>query len=247
MDADRKYHVGLRPGEVAPTVLLPGDPARSELIAKHLEDAREMAFNREYRTFTGTADGRPLSVCSTGIGGASAAIALEELGELGATTFIRVGTCGATRPGVRVGELVVATAAVRSDATADAYVPRGYPAVADGAVVEALRQAAAAAGAPVHTGVVRSTDALYADLAPERLPRGPELAAELETWRRAGVLASDMETATVLVVGALRGWRAGSLLLCADEVESGEIAPLDPRHVERLIHVAVAAGAALAG
>src|SRR5438874_4976459 len=143
---EKKYHVGLAKGEVGDYVLVPGDPGRTPMIAKHLDDAREVAFSREYRTFTGTLDGVPVSSVSSGIGGPSAAIAVEELGELGAHTFLRVGTCGAAQPGIKRGELVIATGAVRSEGTPNGYVPLEYPAIADHKVVNACVEAASAAG-----------------------------------------------------------------------------------------------------
>jgi uridine phosphorylase len=167
------------------------------------------------------------------------AIAVEELGELGVHTFLRVGTCGGGQPGIRLGDLVVATGAVRSEGTPDAYVPREYPAIASHEVVAACVDAAAASGAPHHLGVIRSVDALYADLVPERMPRPAELRAELELWARAGVVANDMESSTLLVVSALRGWRAGVILLCVDELGAGEIHHLDAPAMDRLIGVAV--------
>jgi uridine phosphorylase len=236
---DRKYHVGLAAGEVGQYVLVPGDPFRTALIARHLESAQERAWSREFRTFSGSVDGTPVSTCSSGIGGPSMAIAVEELGELGVHTFLRVGTCGGGQPGIRLGDLVIATGAVRSEGTPDAYVPREYPAIASPEVVAACTDAAAAAGVSYHLGVIRSVDALYADLAPERMPRPVELRAELEMWTRAGVKANDMESATMLVVSALRGWRAGVILLCVDELGASEIHHLDGAAMDRLVGVAV--------
>jgi uridine phosphorylase len=235
----RKYHVGLVASEVGRYVLVPGDPFRTALIARHLESAEERAWSREFRTFTGRVGGVPVSTCSSGIGGPSMAIAVEELGELGVHTFLRVGTCGGGQPGIRLGDLVIATGAVRSEGTPDAYVPREYPAIASHEVVAACAEAADAAGVPHHKGVIRSVDALYADLSPERLPRAAELRAELEMWARAGVVANDMESATLLVVSGLRGWRAGVILLCVDELGAGEIHHLDASAMDRLIAVAV--------
>ena len=239
MAEQRKYHVGLVASEVGQYVLVPGDPFRTELIARHLEAAEERAWSREFRTFTGRVADTPVSTCSSGIGGPSMAIAVEELGELGIHTFLRVGTRGGGQPGIRMGDLVIATGAVRSEGTPDAYVPREYPAIASHEVVTACAEAASAAGVPHHLGVIRSVDALYADLLPERLPRPAELRAELEMWTRAGVVANDMESSTLLVVSALRGWRAGVILLCVDELGAGEIHHLDPSAMDRLIGVAV--------
>lgn len=240
-ETERKYHVGLTASEVGEYVLYPGDPFRTPLIARHLDGAAEVAFSREYRTFTGSVDGVRVSAISSGMGGPSAAIGVEELGELGARTFLRVGTCGAAQPGIRVGDLVIATGAVRTEGTPNAYVPLEYPAIANLDVVLALRDAARGAGAPHHLGVIRSVDALYSDLVPDRMPMREQLRTELDVWARAGVVANDMESASILVVSALRNYRAGVLLLCVDELGAGEIHHLDPSYMERMLSVAVAA------
>jgi uridine phosphorylase len=229
----------LAAGDVGQYVLIPGDPARTALIASHLEDAREVAFSREYRTFTGSLGGVKVSTCSSGIGGPSAAIAVEELSELGAHTFLRVGTCGAAQPRVKLGDLVVAAGAVRSEGTPDGYVPKEYPAIAHHEVLTACIEAAASAGAPHHVGLVRSVDALYSDLVPDRLPRAVQLQQELDVWHRAGILAHDMESSTIMVVASLKGLRAGVLLLCVDELGAGEIHHLEPSLMDRMLKVAV--------
>jgi uridine phosphorylase len=239
VEEERKYHVGLVRSEVGEYVLIPGDPFRTERIAGHLEDAEEKAFSREYRTFTGHVGGTPVSTCSSGIGGPSVAIAVEELADLGVHTFLRVGTCGGLQPGVGLGDLIVATGAVRNEGTPDAYVPKDYPAIASHEVVSACVEAARAAGVRHHVGVVRSVDALYPELAPGRMPQATALREELEVWKRAGVVASDMETATLTIVAGLRRLRAGTILLCVDEVEAGEIQALDPGHLETLLRVSV--------
>src|SRR6266571_4802434 len=149
---ERKYHVGLAKGDVGEYVLVPGDPFRTPMVAKHLEGAREVAFSREYRTFTGSVDGVPVSTMSTGMGGPSVAIGVEELAELGVHTFLRVGTCGAAQPEIKVGDLVIAIGSVRSEGTPNGYIPPEYPAVASLEMVQALIDASAAAGAPFHTG-----------------------------------------------------------------------------------------------
>jgi uridine phosphorylase len=240
-ETDRKYHVGLAAGEVGAYVLIPGDPFRTTLIARHLVDAQEKAWSREYRTFTGHIAGTPVSTCSSGIGGPSMAIAVEELGELGVHTFIRVGTCGAAQPGIRLGDLVIATGAVRSEGTPDAYVPREFPAMASHDVVGALVDAARVEQVPHHLGVIRSVDALYSDLAPERMPRPAEARAEIEMWTRAGILANDMESSTMMVVSSIRGYRSGVVLLVVDEVGDAEIQHLDPWPMDRMLGVAARA------
>jgi uridine phosphorylase len=235
---EKKYHVGLAREDVGDYVLAPGDPFRTPLIARHIDGAQEVAFSREYRTFTGTVDGVKVSAMSTGMGGPSVAIGLEELHELGVHTVLRVGTCGALQPGVKMGDLVIALAAVRSEGTSDGYVPREYPAVAALDMVNALVEASEAANAPYHVGVMRSVDALYSDLVPAQMPR-PDLRGELEMWTRAGVIGNDMEASTLFVVSRIRGMRAGTICLCVDEVGAGEIHHLDPSYMDRMLSVAV--------
>src|SRR5216684_2641067 len=176
---EKKYHVGLGRGDVGDYVLVPGDPFRTPLIAKYLDDAREVAFSREYRTFTGTLGGTTVSAMSTGMGGPSVAIAIEELNELGVHTFLRVGTCGAAQPEIKMGDLVIGLGAVRTEGTPNGYVPLEYPAVASLDVVNSLVDASKAAGAPYHVGVIRSVDALYSDLVPDSMPRGHQLRDEI--------------------------------------------------------------------
>ncbi|HEX7264800.1 MAG TPA: nucleoside phosphorylase [Candidatus Dormibacteraeota bacterium] len=236
---EKKYHVGLAAGEVGKYVLIPGDPGRTPGIAKYLDDAREVAFSREYRTFTGSLLGEPVSTISSGMGGPSVAIAVEELSELGVRTFLRVGTCGAAQPEIKMGDLVIATGSVRSEGTPNGYVPPEYPAVASLDVINVLVEAAKAEGAPHHVGIIRSVDALYSDLVPDKMPRGKQLREELEMWSRAGVLSNDMESSTLFIVARLRKLRAGTINLCVDELGAGEIHHLDPKYMDRMLRVAV--------
>ena len=154
-------HIRCRRGDVAESVLIPGDPQRAERIAQRLTDARLISVNREYTVFTGTYEGVPVSVCSTGIGGPSTAIAMEELTRVGASTFIRVGSCGARRDGIEIGEPVIVNAAVRAGGTASAYLPDIFPAVASLDVVNAMQQAARELGIKSHIGMSLSRDAFY--------------------------------------------------------------------------------------
>jgi uridine phosphorylase len=230
--------VGVGPGEVGQYVLTPGDPGRTPLIAKYLEGAHEVAFNREYRTFTGSLGDTKVSTISSGMGGPSVAVMVEELNELGVHTFVRVGTCGAAQPEIKMGDLVIGIGSVRSEGTPNGYVPPEYPAIASLDVVNALVEAAEAAGARHHVGVIRSVDALYSDLMPDLMPR-PNVREELEMWSRAGILSNDMESSTLFVVARLRKLRAGTINLCVDEVGAGEIHDLDPSYMDRMLKVAV--------
>jgi uridine phosphorylase len=235
---EKKYHVGLGRGDVGDYVLVPGDPFRTPLIAKYLDDAREVAFSREYRTFTGKLGGTTVSAMSTGMGGPSVAIAIEELNELGVHSFLRVGTCGAAQPEIKMGDLVIGIGAVRTEGTSDGYVPKEYPAVASLDMVNTLVEAAEASGAPYHVGLLRSVDALYSDLMPDKMPR-PHIREELEMWSRAGVLSNDMESSTLFIVARLRKLRAATINLCVDELGAGEIQHLDPSYMDRMLKVAV--------
>ena len=212
-DSGKQYHITCGPGDVGRYVLLPGDPGRCAAIAAHFENARLVAQNREYVTYTGTLRGEPVSVTSTGIGGPSAAIALEELVRLGADTFIRVGTCGGIALHVDGGALVVATGAVRQEGTSREYAPLEFPAVAHPDVADVLREAARRSGLPWHMGVVQCKDAFYGQHAPESMPVLGELLAKWEAWKRLGVLASEMESAALFVAAAARGVRCGAVFM----------------------------------
>ena len=200
-EVEIQKHIRCRPGDVARSVLLPGDPARARRIAEGLDEARLIADNREFLVFTGQSNGVPVSVCSTGIGGSSAAIALEELLNVGAEIFIRVGSAGGRRKDMPIGSLVVLTAAFRGDGVSDEYLPLGFPAVADLDVTMALIQAAKASGFSPFTGIGTTRSAYYA--------RHAELNEQL---RQAGVVAAEMEAATLFVVGALRGVKVGCVV-----------------------------------
>ncbi len=219
-----QYHIRCREGDVGRYVLLPGDPGRSELIAAHFDEPRLVARNREYTTYTGSLDGVPVSVTSTGIGGPSTAIAVEELCAIGADTLIRVGTSGAMQNFLRNGDVVIAQAAVRDEGTSAQYIPLSYPAVAHLDIVLALQKGAHDAGTRSYTGIVRSGDALYVDLAPQTIPLHALNGGNASRmWSEARVLCADMEAATLFVVGSIRGLRTGTLLLVVNAVGEGEI------------------------
>jgi uridine phosphorylase len=229
--ADLQYHIRCKPGDVGEAVLLPGDPGRCESIARLFQQPRLIARNREFTTYTGEVDGRPISVCSTGIGSPSTAIAVEELAAVGARTFIRVGTTGSIQKGVGFGDLVVATAAVRDEGTTPPYVSVAYPAVADHELVQRMLQAARDRNLRVHAGIVRSHDALYPDLHAAEMPRREELEQALRVWQRARVLCNDMESSTIFTLCTLRGLRGGAILTVVNE--PGE-ADIDPSRVAAL-------------
>ena len=206
-----QYHLRIKKGDVGRYVILPGDPKRVPLIASYLDHAVQVADFREFITFTGSLEGVPVSVTSTGIGGPSASIALEELNACGADTFIRIGTCGGIALDVMGGDLVIATGAVRAEGTSQEYAPLAFPAVADYDVVTALKQAADTLGAKSHIGVVQCKDSFYGQHDPDRMPVSYELKQKWEAWKRLGVLASEMESAAMFVVSAALGARCGSV------------------------------------
>jgi uridine phosphorylase len=218
-----REHIRCDQGDIGEYVLLPGDPARVAAIAEHLDGARHVASSREFTTYTGTLDGTPVTVTSTGIGGPSTAIAVEELVQLGARTFIRVGTCGAMHPDAHIGDVIIASGAVRDEGTTRQYAPPEYPAVASPDVVHALQHAATKRGLRHHVGVVHTTDSFYAQHEPERMPIAADLTNRHATLRNLGVLCSEMETATLLVVGgAALARRVGSVLAVAGNRLGGE-------------------------
>ena len=212
-DKSRQYHIQVAPGEVGEYVILPGDPKRCASIAAYFDDPVQIADNREYITITGTLDGKKVSVTSTGIGGPSAAIALEELIRCGAKTFIRVGTCGGMQEDILSGDLVIASGAIRMDGTGREYAPIEYPAVSDFTVTDALRQAAGELGHRAHIGVTQSKDSFYGQHDPESMPVSYDLENKWNAWLRLGCLASEMESATLFIVGAFRRVRVGSVCL----------------------------------
>ena len=213
IDPDRQYHIQVAKGEVARYVLLPGDPKRCAKIAKYFDDPVLIADSREYITYTGTVDGVKVSVTSTGIGGPSAAIALEELTNCGADTFIRVGTCGGMQEEVLSGDLVIASGAIRMDGTSREYAPPEYPAVGDYEILKALEEAADNLGMRHHIGVVHCKDAFYGQHNPELLPQSSVLLSNWDAFLKLGCLASEMESATLFIVGGYRKVRTGTVLL----------------------------------
>ena len=207
---DKQFHIHCVEGDVGRYVILPGDPGRCEKIAALFDDAHFVAQNREFTIYTGTLLGEKVSVCSTGIGGPSASIAMEELHNIGADTFIRVGTCGGIDLDVRSGDVVVATGAIRFEHTSREYAPIEFPAVPDYEVLSALVDTAKALGHPWHAGVVQCKDSFYGQHAPGRMPVSYELEAKWEAWKRLGVLASEMESAALFTAAAALGVRCGS-------------------------------------
>ena len=209
-DIGTQFHIRCNAGDVGRYCFLPGDPGRCEAIASHFDNPVHVGMNREYNIYTGTLLGEKVSVCSTGIGGPSAAIAMEELHNIGVDTFIRVGTCGGIDLDVQPGDVVVATGAIRYEHTSMEYAPIEFPAVPDFGVTAALRAASEALGYRTHVGVVQCKDSFYGQHSPEKSPVYWELQQKWESWKRLGVKASEMESAALFVIASALGVRCGS-------------------------------------
>ena len=213
--AELQHHIRCTEGDVARTVLLPGDPARAELIAGHFDEARKVASNREFTTFTGKTRGVPVSVTSTGIGGPSTVIAVEELVRCRADTFIRVGTGGALQPEILPGSFIVATATIRDEGTSRAYLPVEFPAAANVEIVQTLAEEAEFRGHQVLRGILHSKDSFYGQKEPERMPLADMLLNQYESWTKGGALVSEMEAAALFITASVLKVRTGAIILVA--------------------------------
>lgn len=239
------FHLHIKEGDIGRYVLMPGDPARCEKIARYFDTPQFIAQNREYLTWTGTLLGEKVSVVSTGIGCPSTAIAVEELIEAGADTMIRVGSCGAMQPYVHTGDVVVATGAIRDEGTTLHYLPIEFPAVANIEVVNALVAGAAAMGIKAYTGVCQSKDSFYGEVERRRMPLAQHLADRWNAWIAGGALASEMEAAALFILCAIYRKRAGAALLVINESDLAEVDEEDAaRHMaefdaDRVIKVAI--------
>lgn len=209
----KQYHIQVGQGDVGKYVIMPGDPKRCALIAEYLDNPVLMADSREYVTYTGTLDGVRVSVTSTGIGGPSAAIAMEELVMSGADTFIRIGTSGGMDINVKSGDVVIANGAIRAEGTSKEYAPIEYPAVPDFDVTNALVESAKTLKQTYHVGVVQCKDSFYGQHSPETKPVGYELMNKWDAWVKLGCKASEMESAALFIVASYLHVRAGSVFL----------------------------------
>ena len=215
----KQFHIACAQGDIGRYCILPGDPGRVPAIAALFDDAKQIAYNREFNVWTGTLLGEKVSVCSTGIGGPSAAIALEELVKCGADTFIRVGTCGGMDLDVRGGDVVVATGSIRAEGTSREYAPIEFPAVADLRVVNALMKAGENLGYACHAGVVQSKDSFYGQHNPELMPVAGELLSKWDAWLKLGCKASEMESAALFIVASYLRVRCGACFLAVANQE----------------------------
>jgi len=214
----RMHHIDLLPGDLAPTVLVPGDPGRVELFAELMDDAKKIARKREYLTYNGSKDGVEISCTSSGIGPSPTAIGVEELIRVGAKNIIRMGTCGSLQPNMKAGDMIIVTAAVRGDRCTEEFISVDYPAIADYRIVRASIDACERLGMTYHLGIVRTHDAFYLE-SPWAFG---DFKARLQPWVDLGVLAVENESATMFVIASMQGVRAGTILLSSDPIFGGD-------------------------
>ncbi len=235
----KQMHIQITKGQIGRYVILPGDPARCEKIAKYFDNPQKLSSNREYTVYTGTLNGVQVGVCSTGIGGPSAAIALEELVECGADTFIRVGTSGGMQDNVLTGDVCIATGAIRQEGTSREYLPIEFPAVANFDVVEALTKAAKNLGYRYHIGVIQ--DSFYGELRPHKQAISDELNFKWKAWKAGGALTSEMESAALMIVSTVLGVRCGAVLNVLWNADNDTADTIAPDAAERGVQIAVEA------
>ncbi|MFW9908080.1 MAG: nucleoside phosphorylase [Candidatus Thorarchaeota archaeon] len=239
IEQEREYHIDIAPGEIPPLVLLPGDPDRSKIIAEsYFDNAEQVAKKREYWSFRGTYQGVPVGVCSTGIGCPSAAIAIEELIRVGCHTFIRVGTAGAIDTTLKAGDIVIFSGSVRDDGTSRQYVPIEYPAIADPVLLEFLSRAAQKRGVSYRIGIGHSKDAFYSEF-PDLVADSVSMQNRWNAYRKAGVIATEMESAVLFVIGQLRQVRVGTACVIVGEPIEKEAKIIGKPNIENLILIAL--------
>lgn len=237
-----QYHIQMKPGDVGRYVFLPGDPGRCEKIAKYFDNPQFVAYNREYKAYTGTLLGEKVSVVSTGIGCPSTAIAVEELIAIGADTFIRIGTSGGMQPDIHTGDVAIVNAAIRDEGTTSHYMPIEFPAIADVDVVVALREAAIKINMPYHVGPTQSKDSFFGEIEPDRMPVNTRLNRRWKAWVAGGAICSEMEAATIFILSAIYRKRAGGVMIMASVNEDEAISPEEHKalfDVDRAIQVGI--------
>ena len=213
---EKLYHINLSKSDIqgAKYAILPGDPDRVPKIAAFFDNPQKIGQKREYNSYIGELNGEKVLCVSTGIGGPSAAICIEELYQLGVTNFIRVGTSGGMQMNVKAGDVIVVNGAIRMEGTSKEYLPIEFPAVPDLNITCALRDAAKKLGYDYHVGVVQCKDSFYGQHAPQRMPVSYELENKWQAWIRGGCLASEMESAALFTVCSSLGAKAGAVMLC---------------------------------
>jgi uridine phosphorylase len=238
---DVMFHLKIKKGDVGRYVLLPGDPGRCEAIASHFDNPKLIAYNREYKTYTGTLLGEKISVTSHGIGAPSTAIAIEELIQVGADTFIRVGTSGGMQPEERAGDLAIITAAIRDEGTTLQYMPIEFPAVADVEVVMALKEAATRMHQRYFLGITQSKDSFYGQHQPERMPVASRLQERWKAWTMGGAICSEMEAAVFFILGSIYRKRTGGVMqiIANQTADDSEVRKVIKENLDGLITTAI--------
>ncbi len=211
--AELQYHIQLKEGDVGRYVFLPGDPGRCEKIASYFDNPQLVAYNREYKTYTGTLLGEKVSVVSTGIGCPSTAIAVEELIKIGADTFVRIGTSGGMQPNIKTGDVAIVNSAIRDEGTTSHYMPIEFPAIADIDIVLALREAAIKINMPFHVGPTQSKDSFFGEVEPDRMPVHTRLNQRWDAWIAGGAICSEMEAAALFIISSIHRKRAGGVMI----------------------------------
>lgn len=241
--AGLQYHLQIKKGDVGKYVILPGDPKRCEKIAKHFDKPCLISDSREYVTYTGYLENEKVSVTSTGIGGPSASIAMEELYNCGADTFLRVGTCGGMDIDVKGGDIVVATGAIRMEGTSREYAPIEFPAVANLDITNALIDSAKELGYTCHSGIVQCKDSFFGQHSPHTKPVGYELSNKWDAWLKLGTKASEMESSALFIVASYLGVRCGSsfLVVANQEREKKGLENIVVHDTEKAINTTVLA------
>lgn len=242
-----QYHIQMKQGDVGRYVFLPGDPGRCEKIANYFDDPQLVAYNREYKTYTGTLLGEKVSVTSTGIGCPSTAIAVEELIAIGADTFIRIGTSGGMQPNIKTGDVAIVNSAIRDEGTTSHYMPIEFPAIADVDVVVALREAAINIGMPYHVGPTQSKDSFFGETEPDRMPVNTRLNRRWKAWIAGGAICSEMEAATIFVLSSIYRKRAGGVMIMASLEEVKNLTEEEIQEMRALFDVDRAIRVAIEG
>lgn len=236
MSNELMYHINLSEKDGAKYAILPGDPGRVKKIAAFLDSPKHVTTNREYTTYEGYLDGEKVLVVSTGIGGPSTAICVEELSKIGVDTFIRVGTCGGMQMNVNPGDIVIANAAIRMEGTSLEYMPIEFPAVADFEVTTALNKAAEKLSYPHHIGIVQAKDSFYSQHSPETMGVEDNLRYKWNAWIKGGCLASEMESAALYIVSSVRNLRAGAVFHCVWNQEQAGCGMPQENHISDTTH-----------
>lgn len=213
----KMMHLAVTASQVGKYVFLPGSVERAALIAGYFDEPVKIAHHREFLTYTGKLEGVPVTVTSTGIGGPSATIAIEELHECGAHTMMRIGSCASTSPDVHIGDVVIPNGAVRMEGTGTHYLPLEFPAVPDFSMVKELEAAAVELGFPYNIGVTITKDSFYTEVSPETKPVYPMLKAKWDAYRKGGATNTSMECSVLFLVGASLGIRTSSVMINATE------------------------------